>query len=94
MAMSGTRGSLATELSRGGHGCWRAGDAPHAGLRGGNTDLNPRPGPGAPMFLVTPGETTVSLSLSVCACHPAQHAGSRVPDQGLNLCPCSGSMES
>ena len=80
MAMSGTGGSLATELSRGGHGWWRAGDVPHAGLRGGNMDLNPRgpasgPGPGAPMFLVTLGEITVSLSLRcphcVCVRHPA-----------------------
>ena len=45
MAMSGTGGSLATELSRGGHGWWRAGDVPHAGLRGGNMDLNPRARP-------------------------------------------------
>ena len=71
------------------------------GLRGGNTDLNPQarlqvPAPGALMFLVTLGEITVSESQvpSLCACHPAQHAGSQVPDQGLNLCPCGGSMES
>ena len=48
MAMSGTGGSLATELSRGGHGWWRAGDVPHAGFRGGTMDLSPQARPRVP----------------------------------------------
>lgn len=101
MATSGAGGSVATELSRGGHGWWRAGNTLHAWAPGRKHGCEPPglaagPGPGALMFLVTLGEITVSESQvpSLCVCHPAQHAGSQVPDQGLNLCPCGGSMES
>ena len=46
MAMSGAGGSLATELSRGGHGWWRAAWAP-------GREHGPEPPGLAPMFLVT-----------------------------------------
>lgn len=100
MAMSGPGGSVATELSRGGHGWWRAAWAPGREHEPEPPGLALSPDPGAPMFLVILGEIKKSLSLSCphffffFLANPVQHVGSQLPDQGLNLCPCNGSMVS
>ena len=59
MVTSGAGGSLATELSRGGHGWWRAGNTPHAwapGREHGSEPPGPAAGPG-PWGSYVPGDT-------------------------------------